>query len=659
MKNFRRPFTALMALLIGLSFLAAIGCATGGGRGRNNFTEGVFIGVGQGFNGEIKAEVVFSSRAILQARIIEHRETHLFAEAPIERIPRQIVQYQTLNVDRVVGSTITSFAIVAAVEDAVVQANGDLSRLWATPAASPRSNEVVNLNVEMVIVGAGADGVPAAIAAAERTGEKIVLLEKMPGIGGAGIFQGWQTVANPTLSAPHRPLATQWHINEVNRRLFDTQGTFGPAAGAANRALFEQWRNIARSDWTAHNASHPNRVFDSLAFSIIFGGNPTESSVATAIEAADFMNFINENGMMWARPTIGTAWPRDSTPATRNLMLAEHYFRIFYNYIRSHNLPIDIKLETPATGLIVEGGRVVGVRARHAHGREYNIRANNVLLATGGFSANIDMVLEYAGAYWPELNRPNYGTTNHQGSQGDGIIMAVRDAGARTANLQSITVLPEGNLSTGNMKDIIGLASVPVLVNRDGLRFTNESWLTPGEGVAPGRNRISRAMFAQPDGIVWAISDSISNGIGEDGLNIFHSPVDHLFARGQAFRADTLEDLARQIGVPPAALVRTINEFNAAADAGICTQFIPNRVTFTTVLAPDVRVKTPPFYAVRRRPAVHQTVGGLVAVDGQVIRDSDGQPIPGLWAVGEVVDGIGGNRGFRQGALLVQRRIFP
>ena len=650
MKKFWIKPGALLMVLMMTMLVAA--CDTGGGGGGARFTEGVFIGVAEGLMGDVYTEVVFSRNAILQVRVIQHRETPLHADAVIERIPPQIVRYQTLDVDTVAGSTFTSMAIVAAVEDAVIQANGDPDRLWLTRVRTPESNEVVNLNVEIVIVGAGANGMPAAIAAAQRGVGDVVLLERMPGVGGAGIFVGISHTNNPTISAWHRPLNTPVHQEVVDRVLFDPG--FGPAPGAENRALFEYWRAVAIQDYNAHMVSHPNRVFDSLAFSIIEFGNPTAASVANDVATASFMDFINQNGMRWARPTTATmgVWPRTSMPASfPRYTLAEEYFRIFSDYIRRNNLPLEIKLETPATDLIVEGGAVVGVVARHVHGRQYNIRANNVILATGGFGANFDMIFEHAGNLWPELNRTNIRTTNHLGSVGDGIRMAVRDAGARVANMNDITLLPEGHPDTGVLKDFIGLSSSGPWVNTEGRRFTNESWWgIPGvETLTEGRNRISRAMLAQPGGVAWGISDRISSTL-VDERNMFAREVDHMIARGEAFMANTLEELAVKIGVPPAVFVQTINNFNERARAGLCDEFIPHRSSatsffaFATPFADHVLVTEPPFYAALRRPAVHATNGGLVRDPNtwRVIREADGLPIPGLYAIGEILDGAAG-----------------
>jgi len=642
-----KRFLCLALAVFSLAFFM-VNCATGPSL---RFTEGTFIGVGEGLMGDVKVEVVFSRRSISNVTVIEHRETPLHADAPIARIPSQIVQHQTLNVDRVAGSTVTSFAIIAAVEDAVRQANGDVSRLWAAARApSPQSNEVVDLTVDMVVVGAGASGKIAAITAAERGAGNVVLLEKMPGIGGSGIFMGLGAIANPTIDVSYRPLAEQEHRDTVNRILYDP--AFGPAPGAANRALFEYWRNVARQDFAAHQAATPDRVFDSVAFSIIMGGNPTNISATTAVQAANFLRFVNEIGMPWAPVALGAPhyappgtlpWPRMARPNVRRYTIVENFFKVFTDHVARSNLPLELKLETRATELI-EGsnGSVVGVRARHISGRQYNITAERVVLASGGFSANFDMIIEHAGHNWPELNRANFRTTNHMGSMGDGIVMGLQ-VGARTERLDEIVLLPIGDARTGILQSLIGLSSSGPFVNLDGHRFTDEVMFgNPQEPLPVARNRIARAIFAQPDGMHWVISDR-NNSTLIDGLNTYIKAVDHLITRGHAFKAENVGDLARQINIAPDVLEQTIGDFNAAVDRRSDLAPFPLDTHARTAFPANAHILTPPFYASPRRPAIHTTTGGLVRDAGfRVIRDSTGQPIPGLYAIGEVVVGRAG-----------------
>ena len=645
----RKPILAviLIGILLATS-LALVACGTM--RDHPRFTPGVFIGVGEGLFGPVKTEVEFSRREVLNVRVIEHRESPSFYPIPIERIPRQIVEHQSLNVNIVSGATITSFAIISAVEDAVIQAGGNLAALRARNVVIPRSTEVVNMNVEFVVVGSGGAGMFAAIGAAEKNMGDVVLLELMPGIGGNTILAGWPSFANPTISAEYRPLATQLERDEVDRILFGPRPT---NLAPENVARFEEWREIARQDYNRQMTSHPERVFDSLAFSIIMGGNPSAAAVTEAVGITKWLSWFNENGVRWQRPTArirpgewvaGGLWPRVSRPVQGTI--AEAFYEVFHNQIRHGNLPLEIKLETPAIELIEEGGRVVGVIAEHVSGKRYNIRANYVILATGGFSANFDMIMYYAAHEWPELAaNPNLLRTNNSpGARGDGIKLGLQ-VGARLNMMNAVNFHPGGEANSGLISVLIGISSSGPFVNKEGRRFTNENWTGSqggGEGMHAGRNRATRDVWAQTDSMMWIISDRNNSMIDPvTGLNFFVNPVDHLIDRGKAFKADTIRELAVKIGINPDVLEQTINDFNAAVDAGLCTQVTPHRTAFPA----NAAVRTPPFYAIPNRPTSMNTEGGGLVRDPatwRVIRDSDGQPIEGLYAIGEVVYGGAG-----------------
>ena len=506
-------------------------CRTGPRHVQLSFTPGVFIGVADGMFGPIKAEVVFTGTGIFNARVIEHFETLSIVSGAIERVPRQIVKYQSLAVEIVSGATLTSLAIINAVQDAVIQAGGDPAILWANRAVTTPSTEVVNMEVEFVVVGGGGAGINASLGAAQRNQGDVVLLERMSSVGGATLFAA----------------------------LTDTRPQF-----------------------------------------------------------AAFMRTIRRDDVL---PNL------------------------------------ELKLDTRATDLIMDGQRVVGVVAEHYSGRKYNIRAKYVILATGSFAANHDM-LKYYGAFnkWPEFENRLL-TTNPPGSMGDGVTMALQ-AGARLARMDDIVVINNGDPISGILET--GVGSLSLGVNQQGNRFTDESWWTPGRPLAAERNRISRDVFDKADGLMWVISDHTNSGLNwETGLNGFRQPIDVVLnLPGRIFIAETIEELARRIGVPPTALRNSIDAWNALVDAGgVGCPFGRSPMN----LRPATRIDTPPFYASARRPSIHATIGGLVRDPDtfQVIRHSDGQPIEGLYAIGELVDGFFGiNPAFADGREIIGR-IFP
>ena len=638
-----------------IAFVLALvfaGCDNGGGGGGANFTEGVFVGEADGMKGPLQTRVVFSRRAILDIRVIEHNDTLMFAETPIEVIPALIVQYQSLDVEVVTGATLTSLAILNAVEDAVVQANGNVDRLLGRRVNRPQSTEVVEMNVEIVIVGAGAAGKGAAVFAAERgpAGGTVLLLEKMPGIGGNAILSGG-VIQNPNINAFYRPFLPEGSMREAFAQEVEAVLT-RPALNMPGRqpedvVLLSSLQAQARQEWERHQVINPDRVFDSLAFMILEDGEATATAVAGSQRSAAFADWLNDLGMIWQRPATSIAghpWPRFTRPVAGRL--GEGFFIFFNDYIRRNNLQIDTRTETRATRLRQDesSGRVIGVEAQHVSGRRYIITANRgVVLATGGFSANPQMLEYHLGGHWATLNLNR--TTNHSGAVGDGLTMGVA-VGAQLMMLEAmgpnmITVLPTGDVQTGTLDTLVGMSSSGPFVNDRGERFVDETL---------SRNAVSQAILLQPRQRMWAISDN-TNSMIVDGHTVYGTRIDTLIGRGQLFRANTLQALAGYIGITYAALRETINDFNAAVTNNYCPD------THRTIFPENAAITQPPFFASPRTPAVHVTPGGLLTADWRVLGQNF-QPIPGLYAIGEVTLGAG-LRVFGDGKDLMTRIIYP
>ena len=634
-----KRFLCVMLAISVLAFLIA--CQSVG----TAYTAGTYIGVSEsGMKGDVRVEVVFSSRAIISVRVIEHEETPSFAAVPVERIPRLIVEHQSLAIDAVAGATVTSFAILEAVQDAVRQANGNVDELFARSVPRVTSDEVVELQVEIVIVGAGAAGKTAAIFAAERGPGPVLLLEKMPGIGGNAVLSGG-VMQHPTIDVNYRPLTSPSLTAQVERVL----------GRAPTNDLHARLLAQARADWESHrnNPATRDRLFDSLEFFVLMGleppptappgalpGAPTQAAVDTAQRGVAFAQWLEDNGMTWQRPAVsivGLPWPRLSRPVEGRL--GEGFFTLFDNYIRRNNLQIDTRTETRATELIEENGRIVGVRARHISGRQYIIRSNRgVVLAIGGFSANRQMLEQYTVG-WPRLTL----TTNQPGATGDGIAMGLQ-VGARLANIGLLQMIPTGDALHGGLYTTVGMCGSGPYVNRDGVRFINEIF---------GRNDVSSAIFQQPDQKMFVISDA-NNSMIVDGRTEMGTSVEMLLRRGQLFTANTLEDLARQIGMPPAALANTINQYNQIVLGNAVCPFGRN------LFPENAAILTPPFFASPRTPSAHITLGGLARdpVTWRAIRDADSQPIEGLYVIGEVTLGGGKTGAFTDGKELMMR-IYP
>jgi len=281
----------------------------------------------------------------------------------------------------------------------------------------------------------------------------------------------------------------------------------------------------------------------------------------------------------------------------------------------------NLRVDTKASSFIVEDGVVKGVNAE-SNGGKVTLHANKgVILSTGGFGANLEMREQYNKS-WPSLKAAL--TTNHTGATGDGIIMA-QEINASLVGMEFIQLLPMGDPKTGSLSGNIeqGVQN-RIFVNKEGNRFVDEG---------ARRDVMSIALMEQTDAYMWVIVDQHSYPTG-DTKNNFNESIDDLVAAGRAFKGETLEELAAQIGVDPANLVSAVDTFNKAVDGSAADEF--GRTLFAD------KIDTAPFYAGARVPTVHHTMGGVEINELTQVLDANGQIIKGLYAAGEVTGGIHG-----------------
>ena len=261
-------------------------------------------------------------------------------------------------------------------------------------------------------------------------------------------------------------------------------------------------------------------------------------------------------------------------------------------------------------------GRVVGVQIQDANGKTSNYQAKKgVVIAAGGFAANPRM----RALFDPRLF--DLQTTNQPGATGD-LIPLAEDVGAQTVGMDFIQLLPGGK-SNGQFIGAISPVENVIFVNKEGNRFLAED---------SRRDVVADAVLAAPDKVVFPILDVNGyNGMKAGARKAF----DGAFSRGDAFKGDTLEDLAIKIGVPAENLKKAVAEYNQAVD----TKKDPFGRAPTVLIN---KIEKSPFYAGRLSMAVHHTMGGIkINAKAQVI-DRYGKVIPGLFAAGEVTGGIHG-----------------
>ena len=584
------------------------------------YTPGTYTASAAGNNGTVTVAVTFTETAISAVEVTAHSETPGIGDAAIEQIPGAIVGGQTLAVDAVSGATNTSNAILDAVEDCVEQAGGDVAALKAAAAEKPASTETTELSAGVVVVGGGGAGLTAAIAAAQE-GAEVILIEKAGVLGGNTIMSG----GGLNTADPVRQGSTE--MSESMRNQLAGYLEYDPAGFGDFAAELETLKTQIQE----YLDSGETYLFDSPELHMIqsYEGSkrtgldgtvvtPDHDLLATlcnqTLPTCEWLETLGVQFKDTLSTAVGALWQRTHDVeggASALIATLEE---------SAEAQGVTILTQTRGTEILMEDGRAVGVRAEDASGNEVLLHAKNgVVLATGGFASNAEMVMEYNN-YWPDLSAtmPCDGAA---GCTGDGIVMA-QAAGANLVGMGFIQILP---ICTVDGQAIRGTQN-KIYVNQEGVRFVNEN---------DERDKLVTAILGQTGGRMYAIGDATQYELqGEEKLNA-------LIEKGYACVADTIEDLAAQMeslfGVDAEAFLKTVANYNSYVDAQEDPEF--GRYNFIG------KIEEAPFVAIMEAPALHHTMGGVQIDTETRVLNADGAAIPGLYAAGEVTGGIhAGNR---------------
>lgn len=631
----KRVLSALVSLLLILGFLA--GCApaqtpvavptpvvqqgTQGTANETAYTPGTYTVTTPGRNGPMEVEVTFDETSIVDIQILSHMETPGVADAPLTRIPAEIIQHQSLAVDTLSTATMTSNAILRAVGDAVNEAGGDANALRNKEIVKASLAEQV-LQADVIVVGGGGAGLAAAVSASEA-GASVILVEKTAMLGGntarsGGFFNAVVEGRQETLEM------TPEKMNTVKSYI----------TMEAKNDTMKAWQQQLEKDVKAYEKSGVKYLFDSVALHMLqtysdgdFYGNP-ELIENFCTQAPVTFNWLTERGYPWGdapRIITGSLWQRTNFSSIYNAGIG--YIEVLTKHISEKSLQVEIVFDVEAESLIMNDGKAIGVKGTGVDGTSYLFEAaKGVVLATGGFGANVEMREKY-NEQWPEIGASVI-TSNTPAITGDGIRMA-EAVGADLVDMGLIQFFPVSDPWTGETNTGVGIMTNPY-INKEGKRYVDET---------SRRDVLTKANLSQTDGLVYIISSQSNSLIKESGVNNYGYNVEEMMKAGKVYRADTLEELAAQIGVDPAALVATINEYNAAFDAK------KDEVFGRTIFDATGRIEGAPYYATPRKPAVHHTMGGVKVDTAAHVLDKQGNSIPGLYAAGEVTGGVhGGNR---------------
>ncbi len=530
----------------------------------NLFIPGTYTASAKGFGGDVEVEVAVQENSIDSVKVTGDHETENIGTFAVSMLPDKILAAQSVNVDAISGATVTSKAILRALQDALKQAGCDISKLpeaEAVDANAPKSEETVDADI--CIVGAGGAGMTAAIKATEN-GKKVVLLEMMPYAGGN------TTKATGGMNAAETHYQKEQGIEDSVETFIEDTMEGGHQINNRDLVTIMAEKSAAAIDWLdSIGAPLPKVSFSGGATNQRIHA-PEDGSGVGAFLVTRFLNKMDELG-------------------------------------------INVMYETKATNLIFDNGAVVGVKAE-GKTANYTINAKAVILATGGFGNNQEMIVKYRSDLKGTVS------TSAPGAMGDGIVMA-EEVGADLVDIDQIQLHPTVEQGTSMLITESVRGDGAILVNQEGKRFTNEL-LT--------RDKVSAAELEQTGGYAYIIFDQRLR----DGLKAIEKYV----STGITVQGDTIEDLAGQIDVDPATLAETLDTWNKAVAAKKDAEFERD-----TGMDNDLSVA--PYYAIKIAPGIHHTMGGVkIDTKAQVI-DKSGNPIPGLFAAGEVTGGVhGGNR---------------
>lgn len=516
------------------------------------YTPGTYTASAEGYNGPITATVVVSDKDIEDLILDAPYENPEYGGAALAPMRMRILNQQTTEVDGVTGATGTSDVIKEAVARALAEARGEeYLGDWQ--------------QADLVVIGAGGAGMTAAIQAAQDGMTNVVVLEKMPITGG-----------NTTR-----------------------------ATGGLNAAdtKYQQAEGIEDSvELFVEDTMKGGKELNDPALVQVMAEN--------SADAVDWVNEIGGDlsvvGMFGGASVKRIHRPSDTSAVGPMLVTALNE--------ELERLQIPVFLQTKAEHILLdEQGAVSGVEALDKDGNPMKIKCKAVVLATGGFGANSDMVVSYQ----PGLE--GFCTTNHSGATGDGISMAV-EIGAGLVDMEQIQTHPTVNPETTDMYTEGVRGNGAILVNLEGKRFVNE---------LETRDVVSAAILEQTNGQSYMIFDQAVR----DSL----AAIESYISKGIVTEADTPEALGEAIGIDGAALAETLAQYKEAQTAGVDEAFGRQDMALP--------LDQPKYYAALCAPAVHHTMGGVsINTEAQVLA-ADGTVIPGLFAAGEVTGGVhGANR---------------
>ena len=600
-----------MAAVIAVS-LFGYGCgAKSASTSSDAGVSGDFTATAKGFGGDVSVTLTLTDSAITGCTAEGKDETEGVGSQAIAKMPGEIAESGSIAVDGVSGATITSTAIKEAAAAALTAAGLNPDD-YKTAVEKDAAAEDSTVDADVVVVGAGGAGMTAAITAAAE-GKSVVILESQSMVGGNSVRATGGMNAGKTV--------------------YQDENEFGESAGVektlktaaekyADNETITALAKTVSEQWAAYQAD-PTGYFDSvelMELDTMIGGkgiNDPELVETLCANSADAIDWLDEHGITLHNVSSfgGASVKRIHRPVNaegKTVSVGSYMIPLLQE--NCEKAGVKMMLDTTATEILTDAnGAAVGVKATGASGETVTVNAKAVVLATGGFGANLDMVVKYK----PELK--GFMTTNAPGIQGQGIEMA-QAIGAATVDMDQIQIHPTVEANTAALITEGLRGDGAILINEEGQRFIDE---------VGTRDVVSAAEIAQTGSYSWLVVDQ--------AMADASSVIQGYIKKGYTVTGSTYEELGKAMGVDAAAFAETMEKWNGYVEAKNDPDF--GRTSFANPL------NTAPYYAVKVTAGVHHTMGGLKINANTEVLNEKGEVIPGLFAAGEVAGGVhGANR---------------
>ncbi len=523
-------------------------------------------GTGVGKHGDITVAVTFDAGKIQDIKIVKNAENPILAKKVFTDLKDQVVAFSSTDVDLVSGATFSAKGFIDAVNDAAKKAGVTLAKADKKALKKAARELPKTSNYDVVVIGAGGAGFSAAITA-RNAGANVVLLEKMPAVGGNSLISGAE------MNVARNWVQPKLGINDDSPELH-AQDTFKGGDGKGDMKVI----NVMTHE---------------------------------ALDAAK-----------WCRDYLGVRFEDDNLfffgghSRKRALIPVGHTGTEFIAKFqaKADELGIPVITNMKAEELIKnKDGRVVGVKAT-MDGSEYTFNAKGgVVLATGGFGANPEMVKKYN----PKIDE-RFKTTDAPGSTGEALYMAER-AGAELVNMGYIQTYPICDPLSGAIELIADARfDGAIMLNQEGKRFVEE---------LQRRDVLSEAILNQTGQYCWVLwNDNI--GKISNTVKAHANEYEAFTKQGIMTTCDDLKCIADFTKIPFDQLQKTVKRVSDMAGKGNDKDFNHR--------AGLMDMQQGKYYVIKAVPSTHHTMGGVRINEKAEALTAEGKVIPGLWAAGEV-----------------------